>query len=122
MTLPAACRRLFIIFGLSISLASCAQAPEPPAEDEAVSQAEPAMAAGEASAGRPFVVEGGAAERLYVRRYWRYEEETAAALLALATLDCPPSIRAWYAVTKSLIRCLSASGISTPPRAPDNAP
>ena len=50
MTLPAACRRLFIIFGLSISLASCAQAPEPPAEDEAVSQAEPAMAAGEASA------------------------------------------------------------------------
>jgi exodeoxyribonuclease V alpha subunit len=40
--------------------------------------------AGEASAGRPFVVEGGASGRLYVRRYWRYEEETAAALLKLA--------------------------------------
>ena len=40
--------------------------------------------AGGASAGRPFVVEGGAAGRLYVRRYWRYEEETAAELLKLA--------------------------------------
>lgn len=40
--------------------------------------------AGAASEGRPFVVEGGAAGRLYVRRYWRYEEETAAALLKLA--------------------------------------
>lgn len=40
--------------------------------------------AGEASAGRPFVMEGGAAGRLYVRRYWRYEEETAAALRKLA--------------------------------------
>ena len=37
--------------------------------------------AGTAAAGRPFVVEEG---RLYLRRYWRYEEETAAALLALA--------------------------------------
>ena len=41
--------------------------------------------AGEASAGRPFVVEGGASGRLYVRRYWRYEEETASALLELAS-------------------------------------
>ena len=41
--------------------------------------------AGEASAGRPFVVEGGASGRLYVRRYWRYEEETASALLKLAS-------------------------------------
>lgn len=40
--------------------------------------------AGEASVGRPFVVEGGAAGRLYLRRYWRYEEETAKALLKLA--------------------------------------
>lgn len=37
--------------------------------------------AGPAAAGRPFVVEQ---DRLYLRRYWRYEEETAAALLALA--------------------------------------
>lgn len=40
--------------------------------------------AGEAAEGRPFVVEGGTAGRLYVRRYWRYEEETAAALRSLA--------------------------------------
>ena len=37
--------------------------------------------AGAPEEGRPFVVEG---KRLYLRRYWRYEEETAAALLELA--------------------------------------
>jgi exodeoxyribonuclease V alpha subunit len=37
--------------------------------------------AGGAAAGRPFVVEEG---RLYLRRYWRYEEETAGRLLELA--------------------------------------
>lgn len=37
--------------------------------------------AGAAEAGRPFVVEAG---RLYLRRYWRYEEETARRLLELA--------------------------------------
>jgi exodeoxyribonuclease V alpha subunit len=37
--------------------------------------------AGAAAAGRPFVVED---RRLYLRRYWRYEEETARRLLELA--------------------------------------
>lgn len=37
--------------------------------------------AGAAEAGMPFVVEAG---RLYLRRYWRYEEETARRLLELA--------------------------------------
>ena len=37
--------------------------------------------AGAPGEGRPFVVEG---KRLYLRRYWRYEEETASALLKLA--------------------------------------
>lgn len=37
--------------------------------------------AGAAAEGRPFVVESG---RLYLRRYWRYEEETARRLLELA--------------------------------------
>ena len=37
--------------------------------------------AGASGEGLPFVVEG---ERLYLRRYWRYEEETASALLKLA--------------------------------------
>ena len=46
--------------------------------------------AGAAAAERPFVVEG---KRLYLRRYWRYEEETAAALLKLAA-DSPADVDA----------------------------
>jgi exodeoxyribonuclease V alpha subunit len=46
--------------------------------------------AGAPEEGRLFVVEEG---RLYLRRYWRYEEETAAALLELAA-DSPADVDA----------------------------